>query len=82
MNAAFAWEPFAFGSEESPEKPLARPRNPFAATFEFEATRRTLYFGNLPPLISFEAFLDHVRGGIIEEAKILRDRQCVSQALF
>jgi RNA recognition motif-containing protein len=41
-----------------------------------DTSRRTLYFGNLPPTISFEVFLNHIQGGIIEQVKILHDKQC------
>lgn len=36
----------------------------------------TLYFGNLPPTISFEMFLNYIYGGVIEQVKILHDKQC------
>jgi hypothetical protein len=48
---------------------------PFSYTLK-DLQRRTLYFGNLPPTISFEMFLNHITGGVIEQVKILHDKQC------
>lgn len=41
-----------------------------------QEAKRTLYFGNLPPTVSFEAFLNHIHGGMVEHVKILHDKQC------
>lgn len=39
-------------------------------------TSRTVYLGNLSPKTSIKDILDHVRGGLIEEIKVLPDRSC------
>lgn len=38
---------------------------------------RTLYFGNLPPDLHISIFLNHVRGGLLEECKYLTSKNCV-----
>jgi RNA recognition motif-containing protein len=37
---------------------------------------RTVYLGNLPPLISYEEVLDHVKVGMIEHVKLFEDKNC------
>lgn len=41
-----------------------------------DPSKRTLYFGNLPTGCTFEQLLDCISGGMIENAKMLQDRQC------
>ncbi|KAJ3104564.1 hypothetical protein HDU97_009076 [Phlyctochytrium planicorne] len=37
---------------------------------------RTIYIGNLPPGTPMEEVMSHVKGGIVEQVKILEDKNC------
>jgi len=39
-------------------------------------TFRTIYVGNLAPETTYEELLNHVRGGIIDNVKIIEDKNC------
>jgi len=39
-------------------------------------TFRTIYVGNLAPDTTYEELLNHVRGGIIDNVKIIEDKNC------
>ncbi|KAL3229119.1 hypothetical protein RNJ44_02206 [Nakaseomyces bracarensis] len=40
------------------------------------APSRTVYLGNVPPTLTIKELLDHVRSGVVEEAKILPEKMC------
>ncbi|KAJ9570558.1 Eukaryotic RNA Recognition Motif (RRM) profile [Nakaseomyces glabratus] len=40
------------------------------------APSRTVYLGNIPPSLTIKELLDHVRSGVVEEAKILPEKMC------
>lgn len=40
------------------------------------APSRTVYLGNIPPSLTVQELLDHVRSGIVEDVKILPDKMC------
>lgn len=48
-------------------------RNPLNT---ISAPSRTVYLGNTPPNMSIETLLDHVSSGVIEDCKILMDKNC------
>ncbi|KAJ3186179.1 hypothetical protein HDU85_007619 [Gaertneriomyces sp. JEL0708] len=39
-------------------------------------TMRTIYLGNLPPLITYEEVINLVKGGTLEQVKVLEDKNC------
>ncbi|KAI9094003.1 hypothetical protein DFS34DRAFT_250337 [Phlyctochytrium arcticum] len=42
----------------------------------FNQTMRTIYLGNLPPLVSYEEVINVVKGGTVEQVKILEEKNC------
>lgn len=42
----------------------------------FNQTMRTIYLGNLPALVSYEEVINVVRGGTLEQVKILEEKNC------
>ncbi|CEP64765.1 Mrn1p LALA0_S13e02498g [Lachancea lanzarotensis] len=40
------------------------------------APSRTVYLGNVPPTIEARQLLDHVRSGVVENVRILREKMC------
>ncbi|SCW00492.1 LAFE_0C05380g1_1 [Lachancea fermentati] len=40
------------------------------------APSRTVYLGNVPPMLQIRQLLDHVRSGIVEDVKILPEKMC------
>ncbi|KNC96864.1 uncharacterized protein SPPG_07696 [Spizellomyces punctatus DAOM BR117] len=47
-----------------------------AASHAFNQTMRTIYLGNLPPLVSYEEVINIVKGGSLEQVKILEEKNC------
>ncbi|KAJ3204735.1 hypothetical protein HDU67_009346 [Dinochytrium kinnereticum] len=51
-----------------------------AATQQFgnqaNTQMRTIYIGNLPPGTSLEEVMNYVKGGVVEQVKILEDKNC------
>lgn len=40
------------------------------------APSRTVYLGNIPPNLEVRELLDHVRSGVVEDVRILREKMC------
>ncbi|KAJ3092265.1 hypothetical protein HK102_009235 [Quaeritorhiza haematococci] len=41
-----------------------------------QTTMRTVYLGNLPPSVTLEEVVNHVKGGMVEQVKILDEKNC------
>ncbi|SCU84277.1 LADA_0D00826g1_1 [Lachancea dasiensis] len=46
------------------------------------APSRTVYLGNVPPNIEVRQLLDHVRSGVVENVRILREKMCAFISFF
>ncbi|SCU99158.1 LANO_0F00980g1_1 [Lachancea nothofagi CBS 11611] len=71
-NAAAAAAAAAAANAPMSHKP-SQPNNPRDFT---SAPSRTVYLGNVSPNIETRQLLDHVRSGIVEDIRILRDKMC------
>lgn len=56
--------------------PFYSPSPAQLESLEAAASSRTVYIGNIPPEITPQELLDHVRSGVVESVKILPQKNC------